>query len=335
MEKISVIVPVYKVEDYLERCVCSICRQTYENLEIILVDDGSPDACGRMCDSFAAIDSRIKVIHKINGGLSDARNAGIEALTGESVVFVDSDDWLDPDMIELLHRMKQEYKADIVECSYRNIYKDRIEEETTCSAEIVEGDSQFALEGMLDWRYFKPIAWNKLYNRQSLGNVRFPKGKLHEDEFTTYQYFWNAEKLVYVDVSKYNYDRTRDDSITGGQFRENNLDACWAFRERVDFFYKNQVKAELQRKMNNIYCWYVLECLYKCYKHKIHGDKVKALQKQIRWDIGFFSNQSVNKKYIRELEIIKDKGLKKYGKLRADDEKKKCFEQGEHSSSDL
>ena len=285
-ELVSVIIPVYKVEKYLERCVESVQKQTFQNLEIILVDDGSPDLCGAMCDEMAKTDPRIKVIHKNNGGLSDARNVGIEMASGNYIVFVDSDDWLDLDMIALLYRVLKKYNADIAECSYRNICTDRIEEETNCSAKVVEGDRILALEAMLDWRWFKPVAWNKLYKRDVLGDIRYPKGKLHEDEYTTYKYFYNANKLVYVDVSKYNYDRRREDSITGKKFREDNLDACWAFRERMEFFYKNNL-AELYLKMNNIYCWYVLESLHKCYLNNISGEKLKLLLKQVKKMLSF------------------------------------------------
>lgn len=315
MDLVSVIVPVYQVEKYLERCVASIQKQTFKNLEIILVDDGSPDACGSMCDDFALKDSRIKVIHKENGGLSDARNAGIDIATGRYIVFVDSDDWLDLDMIALLYRISKKYDADIIECSYRNVYKERIDEETTCSGKVVVGDKITALEGMLDWRYFKPVAWNKLYKRSVLGDIRYPKGKLHEDEFTTYKYFYNADKVVYIDTSKYNYDRTREDSITGKAFRADNLDACWAFRERVDFFYQNNI-SELYEKMNNIYCWYVLESLNKCYMNKISGDKVNKLLNQIEKDSVFFRDKHVEQQYLDAFELIKQKGLVVYGKER-------------------
>lgn len=312
-ELVSVIIPVYKVEKYLERCVESVQKQTFQNLEIILVDDGSPDLCGAMCDEMAKTDPRIKVIHKNNGGLSDARNVGIEMASGNYIVFVDSDDWLDLDMIALLYRVLKKYNADIAECSYRNICTDRIEEETNCSAKVVEGDRILALEAMLGWRWFKPVAWNKLYKRDVLGDIRYPKGKLHEDEYTTYKYFYNANKLVYVDVSKYNYDRRREDSITGKKFREDNLDACWAFRERMEFFYKNNL-AELYLKMNNIYCWYVLESLHKCYLNNISGEKLKLLLKQVKKDVVFLSDKEVNEEYLNAFKLISEKGLKKYEK---------------------
>lgn len=315
MELVSVIVPVYNVEHYLNRCVRSIQNQTYKNMEIILVDDGSPDKCGEMCEEFAKDDKRIRVIHKINGGLSEARNTGIDSAKGSDVVFVDSDDWIDPDMIELLKHVQGKCDADIVECSYRNIYKGRIAEETNCSAEVVVGDSVFALEGMLDWKYFKPVAWNKLYKREVLGDIRYPKGKLHEDEFTTYKYFYNASKLAYVDVSKYNYDRTREDSITGKRFHASNLDACWAFRERVDFFKTHNI-TRLQNKMNNIYCWHVLESVNKCYCNHIKSPKLNELLHQIKEDIYYFEHENVDKQYLDEMKMINKYGIEYYGKYR-------------------
>lgn len=303
MEKISVIVPIYKVENYLERCVNSIRNQTYKNLEILLVDDGSPDRCGEMCDSYAKEDARITVIHKENGGLSDARNVGIEASTGEYLAFVDSDDWLDPDMLELLYKMVKKHGADIAECSWRNIYKDCIIEETTCTAEQIEGDNIAALEGMLDWKYFKPVAWNKLYHRSVISDIRYPKGKLHEDEFTTYKYFYAARKLVYIDVSRYNYDRSRTDSITGDKFREANLDACEALRERIDFFREHHIES-LEEKMNNTYCWVLFDRLDRCIKEEVMSQRLDKIAVQTQQDLAFFKEQPILPEYYRKLVIL-------------------------------
>lgn len=318
--KISVIVPIYKVENYLNRCVESIRKQTYRNLEIILVDDGSPDACGEMCDRYAQEDSRIRVIHKENGGLSDARNAGIEVAAGEYIAFIDSDDWIDDKMYEVLYHTLLKYDADIAECSYRNLYADCIVEETACTGNVVEGDNIFALEAMLDWHYFKPNAYNKLYKRSVIADVRYPKGKLHEDEYTTYKYMYNARKLVYIDFSFYNYDRRRTDSITGEKFREANLDACWAFRERVDFFDKHGIKS-LERKMNDIYCWVLLDRIYQCYCQQVNGPKVKALVELAKQDVEYLQQHDVDPWYIEEFKLL-SKGLEKYGMARSVRERK-------------
>lgn len=313
-EIVSVVVPVYKVEKYLNRCVDSILQQSYSNLEVILVDDGSPDSCGVICDEYQKCDSRVRVIHKPNGGLSDARNYGIEAAKGKYLAFVDSDDWLDFDMIDILYRVLTDKNADIAECSYRNLYADCIKEETSCSGEIICGDSLFALEGMLDWKYFKPNAWNKLYKREIIGDIRYPKGKIHEDEYTTYKYFYNAKKLAYVDISKYNYDRRRTDSITGDKFREANLDACWAFKERVHFFEENHLDS-LEKKMNNAYCWQVLHCAYECYKEKLSGKRVEELIAMVKNDIPYLKTHKVDKWYITEFELLQH-GVDYYGNKR-------------------
>ena len=319
-ELISVIVPVYNVEKYLERCVKSIQNQTYKKLEIILVDDGSPDNCGKMCDEYAESDSRIRVIHKANGGLSDARNVGIEASKGDYLMFIDSDDWIDEKMVEVLYHTLNQYEADIAECSYRNLYADCIIEETNCTGNVVTGDNIFALEAMLDWKYFKPNAWNKLYKRSVIGDVRYPKGKLHEDEYTTYKFMYNAKKLVYIDFSFYNYDRRRTDSITGEKFREANLDACWAFRERVDFFEQHGIKS-LERKVNDIYCWILLDRAYLCYLNQVNGKKVKALVAQAKKDVPYLRTHDVDPWYIDEFQLLA-KGLEKYGMVRTIRERK-------------
>lgn len=322
---ISVIIPIYNVEQVLCRCIESVRKQTYKYLEIVLVDDGSTDNCGDICEDYMEKDSRIKVIHKCNGGLSDARNIGIEFASGEYICFVDSDDWLDMDMIEMLYKVCTEKNADIAECSYRNVFSNFIREETPCTAEIVEGDNLFALEGMLDWKYFKPIVWNKIYKRSVIGDVRYPLGKIHEDEFTTYKYFYNSRKVVYVDVSKYNYDRTRNDSIIGRGFSENNLDACFAFRERIDFFREHHIDT-LERKMNDLYCYHVLESAYQCYKNRVNGEKVNQLIELVNRDIKYLRQADVNTSYLEEFDILKC-GVKKYGKYR----QRKEFSQHHHS----
>ncbi len=319
MEKISVIVPIYKVENYLERCVNSIRNQTHKNLEILLVDDGSPDRCGEMCDSYAKEDTRITVIHKENGGLSDARNVGIEASTGEYLAFVDSDDWLDPDMLELLYKMAKKHGADIAECSWRNIYKDCIIEETSCTAEQIVGDNVVALAGMLDWKYFKPIACNKLYHKSVIGNVRFPKGKIHEDEFTVYKYVYAAKKIAYIDVSRYNYDRSRTDSITGTEFKAQNLVVCEAFRERIDFFREHKLDA-LEEKMNNAYFWVLFDRLDKCIELEIESDKIDDLVKQAQKDIEYFRGRPLQKQYYEKLQVL-GLGFDKYKEMYGEKEK--------------
>ena len=307
-DSISVIVPVYKVEDYLDICVASIIRQTYTNLEIILVDDGSPDQCGKMCDVWAEKDARVKVIHKKNGGLSSARNAGIEAATGAYILFVDSDDWIDPPMSEILHRLCVQYQAQIAECSYRNVYRDNIRDESACGAQVVEATPVQAIEGNLDWHFFKPVAWNKLYSRPVIGDIRYPIGKLHEDEFTTHKYYLAADKIVYADISLYNYNHKRDNSITAS-FRPANMDSCEAFREKMHLVWGRPDLKRIERKMNNSYCYVLFERLAQSEKAQYAGPEVSDAVQAALKDYPLMQRRRIDDIYIQCFDVLKDGGV--------------------------
>ena len=227
---ISVIVPVYNVEKYLERCVKSIAAQTYKDLEILLIDDGSTDKSGEMCDDFQQTDSRIKAFHKQNGGLSDARNYGIEHSAGEFISFVDSDDYIDEKMLETLHRLITENDADLAVCSAMDVFEGK---EVTQVKEIKE----FNLNKVESYKYMLrgdgiPSACNKLYKRQTVGDVRFPVGKLYEDGFFTPQILKKVEKTAVTSKPMYYYFR-RADSITTKPFREGDLDVIEAYDKCV------------------------------------------------------------------------------------------------------
>lgn len=227
---ISVIVPVYNVEKYLERCVKSIAAQTYKDLEILLIDDGSTDKSGKMCDDFQQTDSRIKAFHKQNGGLSDARNYGIEHSAGEFISFVDSDDYIDEKMLETLHRLITENDADLAVCSAMDVFEGK---EVTQVKEIKE----FNLNKVQSYKYMLrgdgiPSACNKLYKRQTVGDVRFPVGKLYEDGFFTPQILKRVEKTAVTSKPMYYYFR-RADSITTKPFRKGDLDVIEAYDKCV------------------------------------------------------------------------------------------------------
>ncbi len=227
---ISVIVPVYNVEKYLERCVKSIAAQTYKDLEILLIDDGSTDKSGEMCDAFQQTDSRIKAFHKQNGGLSDARNYGIEHSAGEFISFVDSDDYIDEKMLVTLHRLITENDADLAVCSAMDVFEGK---EVTQVKEIKE----FNLNKVESYKYMLrgdgiPSACNKLYKRQTVGDVRFPVGKLYEDGFFTPQILKKVEKTAVTSKPMYYYFR-RADSITTKPFRKGDLDVIEAYDKCV------------------------------------------------------------------------------------------------------
>ena len=194
-EKISVIVPIYNVEQYLRRCIDSIINQTYKNLEIILVDDGSPDNCGQICDDYAKKDTRIKVIHKKNGGLSDARNVGLEVCTGDYISFVDSDDWIELNTYEIMMKSMNEYNADMVVSNINYVYKDKVESKYS-EDKIRCFNKEEAMKELIKDGLVQAVVWNKLYKRVVIDNLRFKVGKLNEDEFFTYKICAKAERIV-------------------------------------------------------------------------------------------------------------------------------------------
>ena len=219
---ISVIVPVYKVELYLRQCVDSLLAQTYSNLEIILVDDGSPDGCPAICDEYARKDSRVRVIHKPNGGLSDARNVGLDAARGEYIGFIDSDDWVMPDMYEYLYKGMKEHNADISVCEYFEVWPKKCRATNRPEVRIFEGKESVNAILLLK---IGSYAWNKLYKREMWGDeIRYPTGKLYEDVRTTYRVFERAALVAALPEPKYFYRRTNE-SITGNTSIRNKA-AC-------------------------------------------------------------------------------------------------------------
>lgn len=208
---ISVIVPVYNVEAYLKRCVESLVHQTCESLEIILVDDGSTDASGRLCDEYAAKYTNIKAYHKANGGLSDARNYGMKVATGEYIGFVDSDDWINVKMYEILLQELIENNADLACCEYIYSDGDRFFTERR-SGKTNICSSLEAMEILLDNKKYKSHAWNKLYKRELFAGIEFPYGRYYEDIFIMHRIFALAQKVAFVDENLYYYFR-RENSI--------------------------------------------------------------------------------------------------------------------------
>lgn len=212
---ISIIVPVYNVEKYIEKCVNSIINQTYKNIEIILVDDGSKDRSGEICDELKLKDNRIKIIHKQNGGLSDARNAGMKIANGNYIGFVDSDDYIKEDMFETLYELCKKYNSDISIVSYYEIYHDKIIG-VRDSKKLYELNKIDAMKEILIDRAIQSYAWNKLFKRELFEQIEFPTNKNFEDIATTLLLFERADKVVLLEDPKYYYVR-RDDSIVGNR----------------------------------------------------------------------------------------------------------------------
>lgn len=231
---ISVIVPVYNVEAYLDRCVQSIVDQTYRNLEIILVDDGSPDRCPAMCDAWAVKDSRIRVIHKKNGGLSDARNAGVKASAGTYIGFVDSDDYIAAEMYQLLLERIDSDNSDIAACGVKMIWENSAASQMlTCSGSCVL-DRDAAMEAVIRESWLKQPVWYKLYRADMIRDILFPVGKYHEDVFWTWRVVARARQISVFDTPCYNYVQ-RDGSIMAETYSLRRLDAIEAKSQRLTY----------------------------------------------------------------------------------------------------
>ena len=260
-ELISVVVPVYKVEKYLNRCVKSIVDQTYGNLEIILVDDGSPDCCPAMCDAWTEKDSRIKVIHKKNGGLSDARNAGMEVANGELIGFVDSDDWIAPGMYQYLYEAMKSDDSDVAACGVEMIWEDGILSKMLTQTGNCVLNREEAMAALLEESWLKQPVWYKLYKKDLIWNILFPIEKYHEDAFWSYRAIGVAERVSVIDRVGYYYWQ-RNGSIMGEKYSLKRLDAIEALEQRQNYLERNFPNLATKARCN---LWF--SCMY-------HGQKI-------------------------------------------------------------
>ena len=296
---ISVIIPVYAVEKYLKRAVDSVLGQTYRNLEIILVDDGSPDQCPAICDAYEAKEARVRVIHKENGGLSDARNAGLDIAGGDYIAFLDSDDYYAPFFIEVLYEQLIRQNAQVALCRYE------VTEETEVAAgpDFASYLSKYR-EGEIDCRAYDRkqmlcnqydaiccdatyfiVAWNKLYEAALWKGVRFPKGKIHEDEATTYRIFDKIEKGVYVNMPMYAYF-SMEGSITRAAFNLRRLQWFDALDDRIDFLSgkaENMAANAAVRARADGAIRYYYPLVRECPREKTEAKRLKGYVKQALW----------------------------------------------------
>ena len=244
MSQITVVVPVYKVEKYLKRCVDSILGQSFQDFDLVLVDDGSPDGCPQMCDAFAESDPRVLVIHKQNGGLSDARNAGIdwamEHSDSEWLAFVDSDDYLHPDYLKILYDTAKENAADLVVCDFVRVNDEEepIEKEHRFYHQVTENKERLFGFLISNWRIVP--AWNKLYHKHIFSELRFAFGKIHEDSFAIFHVLWNCRRAAFVSEGLYYY-RMRNNSIMTTETPKSKLDGFEAVVEQYEFFQKHAI----------------------------------------------------------------------------------------------
>ena len=239
MEVISVIVPVYNVEKYLSECLDSILNQTYKQLDVILVDDGSTDSSGDICDSYAKRDRRVQVIHQKNSGVASARNNGLDRARGQYIAFVDSDDFIDNAMYEIMYRKLSISDADMIICGYKKIDEEGKPVHNDSPIKNQELSVHDALEKLNEkngWYYL--TVWNRMYKKEVWDNIRFDVGKKHEDEFIVHKLFARCNKILTIEDKLYSY-RNRQNSIMTGKADATRLDAVEAVYTRY-LFYQQQ-----------------------------------------------------------------------------------------------
>ncbi|MGE8204569.1 glycosyltransferase family 2 protein [Heyndrickxia sp. NPDC080065] len=255
---ISIIVPVYNEELYLKQCIDSILAQTFTNFELILVNDGSTDCSGDICDEYESKNSRVRVIHKNNGGLSSARNAGIKEAEGEYIGFIDSDDFIDENMYKNLYQLCQETNSDISICRFgREIDGELIsddEEKIIKEMDHIEGMRQL-FKGVL----YRFSVCNKLFKKTCFENILFPEGRIHEDLSTTYKLFSNANKVVFTNYVGYMYVK-RENSILTSTFNKRRLDAFTGWEEILPFMKQNYPQLS-----NVVYACFAYACVDNSY----------------------------------------------------------------------
>jgi len=239
MDLVSIVIPVYNAKPYLDECLSSIVTQTFTNLEIVLVDDGSTDGSGQLCDEWLLKDKRIKVIHKNNEGAAAARNAGLAVAQGNYISFIDDDDWVHPDFLKTLYRFCEEKHCDIAQCGLIKVWSadDIINDQSNTGYKSVKVSGREMVKRLYEpegWR--NVVVWNKIYRKKVFSDLEFPTGKSHEDEFITWKLFWKTEHVMVTEAPLYYY-RQRNDSFMGEGFKPGKvIDKTEALEERALFF---------------------------------------------------------------------------------------------------
>lgn len=275
---ISVVVPVYNVEKYLKKCVASILNQSYKNLEIILVDDGSPDNCPKICDEFSKKDKRIKVIHKKNGGLSDARNAGISVAKGSYITFIDSDDYIEKNYVEILYNSILVNNSDIAIGSHVVLYDTGLKIDKSTGDSYVSNTKEI-LEKIL-YDEIDISAWAKLYKINLFKNIKYPKGRLFEDTATTYLLVDSAKSISVISKPIYNYV-IRNTSITNCSFSKKKMDLILSTEEMRDYVLNKY--PDLKKGCNRRMMWAYLSTLSQlAMSKKQYIEEEKFILKYIR-----------------------------------------------------
>ncbi len=268
---VSIIVPVYNVKKYLNRCIESLVNQIYRNIEIIIIDDGSTDGSSEICDYYAKLDDRIKVIHKKNDGLSSARNKGIEVSSGEYIGFIDSDDWIEPEMYSVLVRNILETESDVADVGMKSVINEKPFHNRRETIKIFK-DDEILVEYFL---FDKSSVCRKLYSREIIGDIRFPEKKTNEDICTNFLFLSRAKKMVVSSLNLYHYYRNPE-SITGERFRERDFDLLEAC-DNLYFLAKSNSKLSYYASVKKELARYSLLGRFIAYKN----DEIQKLDKRI------------------------------------------------------
>ena len=276
--EISVIVPIYNVEKYLNKCLDSILQQTFTDYELILVDDGSTDTSEKIADEYAAKDDRITVIHKQNGGLSDARNCGLDKATGKYICFIDSDDWIEDTYLEELLSLAKNNEADIVICNYLKNSGDKSISQPSDPG-IVDQTGKEAIDNLYGSRYGEyVVAWNKLYRKEIFENLRYPVGMIHEDEAIFGEVFCRASKVTRTERILYNYRTNNSTSIMSSEFSLKRLDIIKALEMRMDTYLRYGF-GDYYEKDSFKYLYKILLCVIELKKRESENyDAIKELK---------------------------------------------------------
>lgn len=284
-KKVSIIVPVYKVEKYLKECLESLRKQTYENIEIILCDDGSPDNCPEICEKYAKMDARFKVLHKENGGAASARNMGMNMATGEYVGFVDSDDYVHPDYIQCLTNSMEIHHADISVCSYLNLFQNRTER-----VEIEKigtyTEKEYLEQFLTDWKC--GLLWNKLFKKKLLENIRFAEGHIIDDEFFTYKVVMNAKKIFVSKESLVFYRQRKSGVMNQGAREKMLIDRMQYLPERYEEVARKFPELKniyFENLCDNIICMVREAACYEEVKRKVRKLQIHYLQSVLISDL--------------------------------------------------
>ncbi|WP_298770870.1 glycosyltransferase [uncultured Fibrobacter sp.] len=295
---VSIVIPVYKVENFLSNCIESVLRQTFKDFELILVDDGSPDNCGKICEDYAQNDSRIKVIHQSNGGLSAARNSGIDIAKGDYLTFIDSDDFVFPHYLETLVKMCRDNDADmsvcgLVRCSAKDSLSDVFEDVSKMDFKIF---AENKMDFLFSTKQMYTTAWGKLYKRFIFDTLRYPVGKHHEDLFVTYKTIHLANKVVICDYPGYVY-RMNEKSIVNESYtpqKWHTIEACLERGQFIELNYPEQKKYAYRAVV--YYCNQILISMAKsqvCDKEAL--DRLQRLYRKYIWYYIFHKSAMLGK----------------------------------------